>query len=126
MDLSQVRAICDAAMREYGLPARIRTDNGAPFAYLLISEHTVPPNWVFVLASFLCIFGVFLHCISDAQKFFVLQLRKGIVQDGLFARTPATFYRESSIRELLDCRSQTVTTKRSAPARTTGIPHKPY
>ena len=32
MDLSQVRAICEAAMREYGLPARIRTDNGAPFA----------------------------------------------------------------------------------------------
>jgi transposase InsO family protein len=32
MDFSQVRAICDAAMREYGMPARIRTDNGAPFA----------------------------------------------------------------------------------------------
>src|SRR6202521_2062260 len=30
MDLSQVRAICEAAMREYGVPARIRTDNGAP------------------------------------------------------------------------------------------------
>jgi transposase InsO family protein len=32
IDLSQVRAICEAAMREYGVPARIRTDNGAPFA----------------------------------------------------------------------------------------------
>jgi transposase InsO family protein len=32
MDLSQVRAVCEAAMREYGMPARIRTDNGAPFA----------------------------------------------------------------------------------------------
>jgi len=32
MDLSQVRAICEAAMREYGMPARIRTDNDAPFA----------------------------------------------------------------------------------------------
>jgi transposase InsO family protein len=32
MDLSQVRAICEAAMREYGMPARIRTDNGSPFA----------------------------------------------------------------------------------------------
>ena len=31
MDLSHVRAICEAAMREYGMPARIRTDNGAPF-----------------------------------------------------------------------------------------------
>ncbi|MGA8629109.1 MAG: IS481 family transposase [Terracidiphilus sp.] len=32
MDLSQVRAVCEAAMGEYGMPARIRTDNGAPFA----------------------------------------------------------------------------------------------
>jgi hypothetical protein len=32
MGLSQVRAICEAAMREYGAPARIRTDKGAPFA----------------------------------------------------------------------------------------------
>jgi protein-S-isoprenylcysteine O-methyltransferase Ste14 len=55
--------------------------------YLLISEHTVPPNWVFALASFLCISGVFLHYVSDAQKFFVLQLRKGLIGDGLFART---------------------------------------
>src|SRR5579863_6032469 len=31
MDLSQVRAVCDAAMREYGMPSRILTDNGAPF-----------------------------------------------------------------------------------------------
>ena len=32
MDLSEVKAVCEAAMREYGMPARIRTDNGAPFA----------------------------------------------------------------------------------------------
>jgi transposase InsO family protein len=32
MDLSQVRAICEATMREYGVPATIRIDNGAPFA----------------------------------------------------------------------------------------------
>src|SRR5260370_39191011 len=32
MDLRQVVAVCEAAMREYGMPARIRTDNGAPFA----------------------------------------------------------------------------------------------
>jgi transposase InsO family protein len=32
MDLSQVAAICEAAMHEYGMPTRIRTDNGAPFA----------------------------------------------------------------------------------------------
>jgi len=34
MDLAQVNAICTAAMREYGMPERIRTDNGAPFAGL--------------------------------------------------------------------------------------------
>lgn len=55
--------------------------------YLLISQHAVPPNCVFALASFLCISGVFLHFVSDAQKFFVLQLRKGLIEDGLFART---------------------------------------
>jgi Integrase core domain len=32
MDLAQVSAVCDAAMREFGMPERIRTDNGAPFA----------------------------------------------------------------------------------------------
>jgi hypothetical protein len=26
------QAFCEAAMGEYGVPARIRTDNGAPFA----------------------------------------------------------------------------------------------
>jgi protein-S-isoprenylcysteine O-methyltransferase Ste14 len=55
--------------------------------YLLISEHTVPPNWVFAAAPFLVILGVFLHYVSDAQKFFVLQERKGLIEDGLFART---------------------------------------
>jgi steroid 5-alpha reductase family enzyme len=54
---------------------------------LLISGHTVPPNWVFALAPLLCISGVFVHYRSDAQKFFVLQRRKAVVQDGLFART---------------------------------------
>ncbi len=54
--------------------------------YLLISEHTVPPNWVFAAAPFLCLAGVFLHYVSDAQKFFVLQLRKGLIEDELFAR----------------------------------------
>jgi hypothetical protein len=32
LDLAQVSAVCDAAMREFGVPERIRTDNGAPFA----------------------------------------------------------------------------------------------
>jgi hypothetical protein len=32
MALSQVRAVCEAAMREYGMPELTRTDDGAPFA----------------------------------------------------------------------------------------------
>ncbi len=55
--------------------------------YLLISEHTLPPNWVFAAAPFLVLVGVFLHYVSDAQKFFILQVRKGLIADGLFART---------------------------------------
>jgi len=31
-DSDSVDAICDSAMREYGMPERIRTDNGVPFA----------------------------------------------------------------------------------------------
>jgi len=32
MDFEHVDAVCEAAMREFGLPERIRTDNGTPFA----------------------------------------------------------------------------------------------
>jgi protein-S-isoprenylcysteine O-methyltransferase Ste14 len=56
-------------------------------SYLLISEYTLPPNWVFAAGTFLVILGVFLHYVSDAQKFFALQLRRGLIVDGLFSRT---------------------------------------
>jgi hypothetical protein len=55
--------------------------------YLLISRHTVVPAWVYAAAPALCIFGVFMHYVSDAQKYFVLKLRKGLIEDGLFAHT---------------------------------------
>jgi len=42
---------------------------------------------VFAAAPFLVLLGVFLHYVGDAQKFFVLQVRKGLIEDGLFART---------------------------------------
>ena len=32
LDHSEALSVCEAAMREYGLPIRIRTDNGTPFA----------------------------------------------------------------------------------------------
>jgi len=56
-------------------------------SYLLISEHTLLPNWVFAVGPFLVILGVFLHYVSDAQKYFMLQFRKGLIVDGLFGRT---------------------------------------
>jgi len=55
--------------------------------YLLISNYTLLPDWVFAAGPFLVILGVFLHYVSDAQKFFKMQLRKGLIVDGLFSRT---------------------------------------
>jgi protein-S-isoprenylcysteine O-methyltransferase Ste14 len=56
-------------------------------AIRLISEHTLPPNWAFAAGPFLVILGMFLHYVSDAQKYFILQARKGLMEDGFFART---------------------------------------
>jgi len=56
-------------------------------SYLLISEYTLLPNWVFAAGPFLVLLGVFLHYVSDAQKAFTLQVRKGLIVDGLFGRT---------------------------------------
>jgi steroid 5-alpha reductase family enzyme len=55
--------------------------------YLLISRHVTltPPLIAFVLALY--IFGIFLHFVSDAQKHYTLQNKKGLIEDGLFART---------------------------------------
>ncbi len=57
----------------------------APF--LLISRHVQLPPWLIGLVLFLYILGVFLHFVGDAQKYYTLQLRKGLIQDGLFGRT---------------------------------------
>lgn len=55
--------------------------------YLLISRHTVLPPYMFGLTLFIYILGIFLHYVSDAQKYYTLQLRKGLIADGLFRRT---------------------------------------
>ncbi|HSB03098.1 MAG TPA: DUF1295 domain-containing protein [Anaerolineales bacterium] len=55
--------------------------------YLLISRHIVLPPYMFGLILFLYIMGIFLHYVSDAQKYYTLQLRKGLITDGLFRRT---------------------------------------
>lgn len=55
--------------------------------YLLISRHLTPPPFLLGVAISLFVAGVFLHYVSDAQKFYTLRLRKGLIDDGLFART---------------------------------------
>lgn len=55
--------------------------------YLLISRHIVLPPYLFGLTLFLYTLGVFLHYVSDAQKHYTLQLRKGLITEGLFQRT---------------------------------------
>ena len=52
-----------------------------------ISNHIVLPNWVFGAAPSLYTLGIFMHYVSDAQKHYTLRLQKGIIDDGLFART---------------------------------------
>lgn len=55
--------------------------------YLLISRHVTlsPPLTVLVLVLY--IFGIFLHYVSDAQKHYTLEHKRGLINDGLFART---------------------------------------
>jgi steroid 5-alpha reductase family enzyme len=55
--------------------------------YLLISRHVTltPPLTALVLVVY--IFGIFLHYVSDAQKYYTLQNKKGLIEDGLFAHT---------------------------------------
>lgn len=55
--------------------------------YLLISRHLtlIPPLTALVLVLY--IFGIFLHYVSDAQKHYTLQNKKGLIEDGLFSRT---------------------------------------
>jgi protein-S-isoprenylcysteine O-methyltransferase Ste14 len=54
--------------------------------YLLISRHVSIPPALVGLAVFAFTFGVFLHYVSDAQKYYTLRLRKGLIREGLFAR----------------------------------------
>jgi protein-S-isoprenylcysteine O-methyltransferase Ste14 len=55
--------------------------------YLLISHHVTLPPYLFGLVVTLFTVGVFLHFVSDAQKFYTLRLQPGLIVDGLFRRT---------------------------------------
>jgi steroid 5-alpha reductase family enzyme len=55
--------------------------------YLLISRAVTlhPALIAFVLVLY--IFGIFFHYVSDAQKYYTLQNKKGLIEEGLFSRT---------------------------------------
>jgi protein-S-isoprenylcysteine O-methyltransferase Ste14 len=55
--------------------------------YLLISRHLILPPYLFGVVLPIYIIGVFLHYVSDAQKYYTLKLQKGLIEEGLFGRT---------------------------------------
>ena len=55
--------------------------------WLLISGGAEAPGWVIGLSVALCAFGTLLHYGADAQKYFVLKARPGLITDGFFGRT---------------------------------------
>jgi len=57
----------------------------APF--LIITNRLTAPNWFMALAIFVTTLGIFYHYVSDAHKYAVLGIRKGLITTGLFSRT---------------------------------------
>lgn len=55
--------------------------------YLLISRHVKQQPWWIGMVLFLYIMGVFLHYVSDAQKYYTLQARPGLITSGFFRFT---------------------------------------
>ena len=54
--------------------------------YLLISRHVKHAPWVLAAVLSVYIIGVFLHYVSDAQKYFMLRERRGLITGGFYAR----------------------------------------
>jgi len=62
----------------------------APF--ILISSGTEPSPPLIAAAIAINLIGVFLHYSSDAQKYYTLKYRPGLVNEGFFARCRNTNY----------------------------------
>lgn len=60
--------------------------------YILISTHHQPHNATIAAAVALNMFGVMLHFSSDAQKYFTLKYKQGLITEGLFSRCRNTNY----------------------------------
>ncbi|KAB7770044.1 DUF1295 domain-containing protein [Xanthomonas maliensis] len=55
--------------------------------YLLISRHAQLHPWVVGLTLSVFTLGIFLHYVGDAQKYYTLRLKPGLIEDGVFSRT---------------------------------------
>ena len=55
--------------------------------YLLISRHLILPPYLIGVVLAIYTIGIFLHYVSDAQKYYTLKLQKGLIEEGLFGRT---------------------------------------
>lgn len=60
--------------------------------WILISKHFEPSNQVIALAVALNMIGVMLHFSSDAQKYFTLKYKPGLITEGFFSRCRNTNY----------------------------------
>ncbi|SRR5579883_1782083 len=60
--------------------------------FILISRGTVPSCPLVASAISLNILGVFLHFASDAQKYYTLKYRQGLITEGFFERCRNTNY----------------------------------
>ena len=55
--------------------------------YILISNRIELQPYLIGIVLFLYSMGIFLHYVSDAQKYYTLQHQKGLIDKGLFSRT---------------------------------------
>ncbi|MGB6301676.1 MAG: DUF1295 domain-containing protein [Rivularia sp. (in: cyanobacteria)] len=62
----------------------------APF--ILISSGTIPSPPLIAAAISINILGIFLHFGSDAQKYYTLKYKSGLITEGFFARCRNTNY----------------------------------
>lgn len=60
--------------------------------WILISAGAVPSGPVIAGSVFLVTLGTMVHFASDAQKYFVLKIKSGLITDGFFARSRNTNY----------------------------------
>ncbi|HMQ00176.1 MAG TPA: DUF1295 domain-containing protein [Cyclobacteriaceae bacterium] len=55
--------------------------------YIIVSQNIIPPNHIISIAVAMNIFGVMLHYSSDAQKYFTLKYKSGLITEGFFKRS---------------------------------------